>query len=72
LTFYIFTLNSHCSSVHIILFLGKAASEILHENKGELIQGALPFIQRKAAEILLEAARKITDDLDYDKVFPEK
>jgi hypothetical protein len=52
--------------------LSKAASEILHENKGELIQGALPFIQRKAAEILLEAARKITDDLDYDKVFPEK
>ncbi|KAJ3654890.1 hypothetical protein Zmor_014043 [Zophobas morio] len=52
--------------------LSKAITDVIHENKGEMIQAALPFIQRKAAEILLEAANKITDGLDYDEVFPDK
>ncbi|RZC39113.1 takeout, partial [Asbolus verrucosus] len=51
--------------------LSRAAIEVLHDNKQELIQAALPFIQSKTSEILLEAANRITDDLDYDKVFPE-
>lgn len=46
--------------------------DVIHENKAEFIQAALPFIQRKTAEILLDAANKITEDLDYDQVFPEK
>lgn len=54
------------------MFLGQAANEVLNQNKAELIQAALPFIQRKTAEILLKAANKITQDLDYDQVFPEK
>jgi len=52
--------------------LSQAANEVLNSNKQEFIEAALPFIQRKTAEILLEAANKITEDLDYDEVFPEK
>ncbi|XP_044266494.1 protein takeout-like [Tribolium madens] len=52
--------------------LSRAAMDVIHDNKAEFIQAALPFIQRKTAEILLDAANKITEDLDYDQVFPEK
>lgn len=56
----------------LAFILGQAANDVLNENKQDFIQAALPFIQRKVNEILLEIADKITQSLDYDEVFPEK
>lgn len=53
-------------------FSGQAANDVLNENKQEFIEAALPFVQRKTSEILLEIAGKITESLDYDEAFPEK
>lgn len=55
-----------------MIVLGQAANDVLNENKQDFIEAALPFVQRKTSEILLEIAEKITASLDYDEAFPEK
>jgi len=50
--------------------LSKAANDLLTENKAEFIQAALPRIERRAEELLLDIANKITNTLDYDEMFP--
>lgn len=40
-------------------------------NKKEILQAALPIIQQKVSEFLLNSGNKITDGLDYDEIFPE-
>ncbi|KAL3282189.1 hypothetical protein HHI36_005383 [Cryptolaemus montrouzieri] len=51
--------------------LGQAAMDVLHENKQEFIIAALPFINKKASEILLEIANSITNTVDYEELFPK-
>ncbi|XP_030766700.1 putative beta-carotene-binding protein [Sitophilus oryzae] len=51
--------------------LNELAKDLINNNKGDLIKMALPFIERKVAEILLETSNKITKNLDYNEVFPE-
>ncbi|KAK9888490.1 hypothetical protein WA026_000741 [Henosepilachna vigintioctopunctata] len=51
--------------------LSQAVNDVLHQNKKELIGAAIPFINRKAAEILLEMANGITYSVNYDEIFPE-
>ncbi|XP_050309981.1 circadian clock-controlled protein daywake-like [Anthonomus grandis grandis] len=50
--------------------LGQAARSLVSGNKDELIRISTPYIERKASEVLLELANRITEHLDYDEVFP--
>jgi len=50
--------------------LGEAARQLLNSNKADMIAMATPHIERKCSEILLELSNKITENFDYDEVFP--
>ncbi|CAH0558261.1 unnamed protein product [Brassicogethes aeneus] len=52
--------------------LSQAVGDLLKDNKKEMLENAIPFIQARVSESLLDAANKITENLDYDEAFPEK
>lgn len=58
------------TKILLLIFAGKAANQMLNSNTKEFIDIATPVIERKVAELLLQSARNIVKNVDYDEAFP--
>ncbi|KAJ2943924.1 hypothetical protein O0L34_g8244 [Tuta absoluta] len=46
--------------------LGDATNEAINQNRGEFLRATKPYLERTVSNVLLDAARKIVDDVPLD------
>lgn len=51
--------------------LGKAANDIINQNKGELLRATKPHLEKTVEKHLLDVANKVVEGLTLDQVLPK-